>query len=76
MEKIGVTLGVVIFLAGFIMVIAPQPGAVRHATNGAFGMQQGIDIHVVTETGARVYGVIALLLGAAIVSISRYRGKS
>ena len=76
MEKVGVTLGAVLFLAGLLMVVWPQPGAIRFSTNGAFGMSQEVHVQGVTKTGARFYGVIAALVGAGIVSLSRYRGKS
>ena len=76
MEKWGVILGAVLFLAGLLMVVWPQPGAMRFSTNGALGMSQGVHVQGVTKTGARFYGVVTALLGAGIVSLSRYRGKS
>jgi hypothetical protein len=76
MERCGLVMGAVLFVTGLVMVIWPRPGVVLHFTNGAQGMQQGTDVQAVTKTGARVYGIMTLLLGTGIASASVYRGRT
>jgi hypothetical protein len=74
-ELCGLVLGVIFLVFGVIMIIWPQTGVVFHFTNDALGMSPRSEPEVVTATGSRVYGVLAVLLGSGIVTASLYREK-
>jgi hypothetical protein len=68
-------LALVLFLGGLDAAIWPQAGIVPHFTNGAFGSAPRSEMEVVSTTGARVYGVLAMLFGAAIGFMAFYHNK-
>jgi len=67
-------LGVVFLVYGVITVIWPQAGVVSHFTNNARGGSPRYQQEVVTKTGSRVYGGLAILMGSGIVFAS-FHGK-
>jgi hypothetical protein len=68
-------LGILFFLVGLDAVIWPQSGVVPHFTNDVWGMSPKTDMEVVSTTGARVYGVLAMLFGAGIAAMAICREK-
>ena len=75
-ELCGLALGAIFFFAGLALVIWPQPGVITRFTNDALGFSPHHEMEVVTRTGARVYGVVAMLLGTVIAALAVYRQKS
>ena len=75
-ELAGLTLGVILFLSGLISVIRPQSGVVAHFTDDAHGMSPRSQMEVVSLSGARLYGILGMLLGTGITIFSVYRGKA
>jgi hypothetical protein len=71
----GLILGVLLFCGGLDAVIWPQSGVVPHFTNDVWGMSPRTDMEVVSTTGARVYGILAMLLGAGIAAMAVCREK-
>lgn len=71
----GLILGMLLLLGGLDSVIWPQAGAVPHFTNDVLGLSPGTKMEVVSTAGARVYGLLAIMFGAGIVTIAMYRGK-
>jgi hypothetical protein len=67
-------LAVVFFVAGFVWLIWPRETVVVHPTNNEVGWP-GSSIEVVSKTGSRIYGVIAIALGAGIGALVLYRPK-
>lgn len=72
----GFALGAVFFFTGLAGVIWPEPGVIPHFTNDARGFSPRYEMEVVTSTGARVYGVLAMLLGVGMATLAVYRKKS
>jgi hypothetical protein len=72
----GVILGAILFVGGLVLVIWPQPGVVPHFTNNALGMSPRSEMEVVSASGARLYGILGMLLGSGIVLLAVYRGKT
>ena len=74
-ELCGLVLGIMFLVFGVIAIIWPQAGVVFHFTNDALGMSPRSEPEAVSASGSRVYGVLALLLGAGIVAASLYHEK-
>jgi hypothetical protein len=72
----GLTLGVILLVVGLVSVIWPQPGVVPHFTNDALGMSPRSEMEVVSVSGARLYGILGMLLGSGIALLAVYRGKT
>ena|ERR1041385_2388533 len=68
-------LATVLFLGGLSCAIWPRAELVVHFTNDVVGWP-GSSIEAVSPTGARVYGILAMLLGFGIASLATYRGKN
>jgi hypothetical protein len=75
-ELAGVLLGAILFVGGSISVIWPHPGVVSHFTNDVLGMSPRNEMEVVSVSGARLYGVLGMLLGSAIAALAVYRSKA
>jgi hypothetical protein len=75
LELCGLALGAVFFFVGLAAVIWPRPGVIPHFTNGFFGRSPRFEMEVITPTGGRFYGVLAMLLGAGMVAFVLYRPK-
>lgn len=71
----GLILAASFFFGGLATVIWPQSGIVPHFTNDALGMSPGTSLEVMSTTGARVGGILAILLGAGIAVLAVYREK-
>lgn len=63
------------FFIGLANVILPQPGIVPHYTNGSGGGAAKVELEVVSKSGARVYGIVAMCFGVGIASMALYRQK-
>ena len=72
----GLILGVILFVGGLVSVIWPQSGVVPHFTNDVLGMSPGSEMEVVSVSGARLYGILGMLLGSGMAIFAVYRGKT
>ena len=72
----GLLLGVILFVGSSVSVIWPQSGIVSHFTNDVLGMSPRNEIEVVSLSGARLYGVLGMLLGSALTVFAVYRSKT
>lgn len=71
----GMALGIFLALGGLVAVIWPQPGVLPHFANEAFGSNPHYAMEVLSRDGARIYGVLAFLLGSGIAIFSGCRGR-
>jgi hypothetical protein len=74
-ELWGFVLGITFLAFGVVMIIWPQTGVVFHPTNDAIGLSRPSELEVVSATSSRVYGILAVLLGAGIAAGALYREK-
>ena len=74
-EVAGVILGGVLFIGGLTCVIWPRAAVIIHPTNDWIG-RPGSSVESVSTTGARMYGVLAMLLGVGIAALAVYRRKN
>jgi hypothetical protein len=68
-------LAIVFFVAGLIWLIWPRETVVVHPANDVVGWP-GSSTEVVSKTGSRIYGVMAIALGIGIGALVLYRPKS
>ena len=66
----------IFFVGGLVSVIWPQSGIVSHFTNDVLGLSPRNEMEVVSVSGARLYGVLGILLGSAIAVFAVYRSKT
>jgi hypothetical protein len=57
----------IFLVAGFACLIRPRPLPVLHFTNDALGGAARTEGEVVRGTGARLYGAMAMAIGAGIL---------
>jgi hypothetical protein len=69
-------LAALLFFAGLYSVIWPQAGVLVHPTNGPRGFNNGNYVEVIGTTGARGYGIIAIVIGSGLASLAIYRDKN
>ena len=75
LEIAGLVLGAVLFFVGLAAVISPKPGIVQHFTNSDTGTSVRTETEVVSATGSRVYGIMAMLLGVGIIALAVYHKR-
>ena len=68
-------LALFLFLCGLDLAIWPQTGIVPHMTNDALGLSYRADLEVMSKTGARFGGVLAMVFGVGIGVLAIYREK-
>jgi hypothetical protein len=71
----GLVLAAFLFFGGLDSLIWPQSGIVLHLTNDALGLSYRSDLDVISKTGARVYGILAMLFGVGIGALALYHEK-
>jgi len=71
----GLVLAAILFCGGLDSVIWPQSGATAHFTNDVLGLFPRTSAEFVSTNGARVYGILAIVLGAGIAAMAVYREK-
>ena len=74
-EFCGLGLGAVFFFVGLAWAIWPQPGVIPHFANDVLGLTPQTEMEVVNSTGARAYGVLAMVLGGGMLWMALYREK-
>ena len=74
-ELCGIAFGTVLFGFGVWEVIWPKAGVMFLAVNNRLGSGVAVNPLVVSTTGARIFGVLEIFGGIAIVAISAYRSK-
>jgi hypothetical protein len=72
----GMVLAAFLFLSGLTCVIWPRAIVVVHFTNDGVTGWPGSSVESVSTTGARVYGVLGMLLGCGIATLAIYRRKT
>lgn len=72
----GLGLAAFLFLGGLACVIWPRAIVVIHFTNDGVTGRPGSSVESVSPTGARVYGLLGMLLGSGIATLALYREKT
>jgi len=73
-EKGGVVLAALLFLGGLSLVIWPHAMVVVHLMT-IRNATTGSSIEAVSQTGARVYGGLAMLCGTGLAALALYRRR-
>jgi len=74
-ERGGLILAAFLFVGGLFCLVWPQDGVVVHPTNDALGLRQMSSREEVSKTGARAYGILAMLLGSCLAIVVIYPRK-
>jgi hypothetical protein len=68
-------LAAILIVAGLAWLVWPREMVVPHPTNDVVGWPGGFT-EVVSKGRSRLYGFIAITLGAGLAALAAYRGKS
>ena len=74
-ELLGIVFGIAIFVFGIWEVIWPKEGVMFLFVNNKLGSPVPVNSLDVNTTGARIYGVLEIFGGIALVVLSAYRSK-
>ena len=73
-ERGTLVLAVVFFVTSFVFLVWPQETVVVHPVNDVIGWQESVTSFV-SKTGSRIYGVIAMFIGAGTAALVLYRPR-
>lgn len=74
-ERCGLLLGCTFVVCGAHTIIWPETGVMFRFSGGGRGLSPGYAIEEVTEAKSKLYGVLAVILGAGVIAGALYTEK-